>query len=426
MFAVSSAAIEASETTGSVIRTVLVVDDSRAQRILVANRLKGSGFTVIEAASGKEALEICATRDIDLILSDWIMPGMSGIEFCHKLRQMAQPKYTYFILLTSMTDKSAVAEGLQVGADDFLAKPVDTGELRARIKAGERLLRLERDLRRNNDTLVETLEALKKANAALDRDLDEARNLQLSLVRERTRPYPQGQVSLILRPSGHVGGDMVGVFDIGSDKTGLYNFDVSGHGVTSALLTARIAGLLSDASAQQNIAIDAGADGVLGRDPAWVASAMNQLMLREIQTERYLTLAYAEIDRVAGQVRFVQAGHPHPLVMDATGLCRALGTGGLPVGLIESAQYSCCSAQLVPGDRFILVSDGITECPNPAGVELGTEGLIEILSTYSNCRGRDLMDAILWELAHWHGSDDFPDDISLALYEHRAPPHATP
>ena len=165
MSLVSSAAPSDPDIRSDVIRTVLVVDDSRAQRMLVTNRLQGSGFAVIEAASGEEALKICASQDVDLILSDWIMPGMSGIEFCHTLRQKPSRQYTYFILLTSMTEKSAVTQGLEVGADDFLAKPVDTGELRARIKAGERLLRLERDLRRNNDTLSDTLAALKQANA---------------------------------------------------------------------------------------------------------------------------------------------------------------------------------------------------------------------------------------------------------------------
>ncbi len=400
------------------IRQVLIVDDSRAQRMLVEAGLRDRGFAVHHAASGDEALKICAHHHIDLVLSDWMMPGMTGIEFCRELRAQPSERYIYFILLTSKTDKGAVAEGLDVGADDFLAKPVDAGELRARIRAGERLVAMERALRGNNLLLTRTLDKLQALYESLDRDLVEARNLQQSLLRERHHRYAEGRISLILRPSGPVGGDMVGFFDIGPGVTGLYAFDVSGHGVTSALLTARLSGLLSGASKDHNIAISTGPDGPTGRPPAEVAAAMNRLMLSEIQTERYVTLAYAEIDRGSGRIRMVQAGHPHPLVQHADGRVTFLGDGGLPVGLLEGADYSGFQTVLRPGERLLLVSDGITECPDPQGQELGNEGLERILCHLADLRGNGLLDALMWELARWHGSEDFPDDVSCALFEY--------
>lgn len=403
------------------IQNALVVDDSRAQRLMLATSLRNWGFTVHQAGSGAEALDICERKEIDLVLSDWMMPGMTGIDFCRRLRASKKDRYTYFILLTSKSDKGAVAEGLDVGADDFLAKPVNQSELRARIKAGERLIAMERALRGNNVLLSDALDKLRNLYASLDRDLIEARSLQHSLIRERCHAYLEGQISLHLRPSGHVGGDMVGFFEITPEITGLYAFDVSGHGVTSALLTARLSGLLSGNTDEQNLAIVAGPNGQAGRDPADVATAMNDLMLAELETERYVTLAYAEINRTSGKLRMVQAGHPHPIIQHKDGSVTQLGQGGLPIGLIDGAQYTGFEAQINPGERLILLSDGVTECPNPKGVELEHEGLSKTLEKLKDLRGNALLDALMWELTRWHGSEDFPDDVSCALFEYSGP-----
>ena len=423
--------INLSEFEGSTraIRNVLVVDDSRAQRHLIATGIRAWGFNVLQAASGQEALALCTQLEVDLVLSDWMMPGMNGIDFCRALRRIESDRYVYFILLTSKSDKAAVAEGLEVGADDFLSKPVDSGELRARISAGERVLAMERELRANNQLLTDTLMQLRALYDSLDRDLTEARALQMSLLRERQRRFDRGLASMLLRPSGHVGGDMVGCFAINPDLIGLYSVDVSGHGVASALMTARIAGLLSGASAEHNIAIEPGAAGPVGRSPEAVAAAMNALVLSEIETERYLTLAYAEIDQRTGQVRMVQAGHPHPVVQHADGGLSFLGEGGLPIGLIEGATYTGFSTRLAAGERLILLSDGITECPDDRGEELGHEGLTDILTRLADRRGTDLLEGLLDHLSQWSGNEDFPDDISIAIFEYdgaEAQPAAPP
>ena len=418
---VSSLLAEPRATARPRAGTVLLVDDSRAQRRLITAGLSRWGYTVLQAGSGEEALALYQRHGADLILSDWMMPGMSGIELCREIRGLRRQEYVYFILITARADKAAVTEGLEVGADDFLSKPVDPGELRARLKAGERLLTMERELRAKNDLLTETLEKLRALYDSLDRDLIEARALQQSLLRERQRRFATGQISMLLRPSGHIGGDMVGCFDINERYTGLYGFDVSGHGVASALLTARLAGLLSGASAEHNIAIELGEDGTHPRCPAQVASAMNRLLMSEIQTERYATLCYSEIDHHSGRVRMVQAGHPHPVVQHADGHVTHLGRGGLPIGLLPDASYEGFETTLRPGDRLFLVSDGITECPNADGEELGRDGLDSILNRLAGLRGNAMTEALIWELARWAGHDDFPDDISCAVFEYDGP-----
>lgn len=410
--------------SGRAIRNVLVVDDSRSQRLLIAAALRGAGYAVLQASSGPEALELCARMEIDLVLSDWMMPGMTGIELCRALRALQSDRYVYFILLTSNSDKGAVSEGLEVGADDFLSKPVDSTELRARIKAGDRLLAMERELRANNQLLSDALSRLRTLYQTLDRELAEARGLQLSLVPSRPLRLDTGQVSLRLRSAGHVGGDMVGCFRIDARRIGLYAIDVSGHGMAAALLTTRLAGLFSTAAAERNIALQPGPDGPKPRAPAMIAAALHRLMLTELQSERYLTLGYAEIDHIDGRMRLVQAGHPHPVIQHVGGEITRLGHGGMPIGLIDQASWQDIEARLRPGERLVMVSDGVVECPNRQGQELGQEGLEHLLQRLAGLRGQAFIEALIWELARWSGSEDFPDDVSCALFEFDGPPAA--
>ena len=283
----------------SVSRPVLIVDDSRAQRKILQMQLTRWGYDITEAASGDEALALCLVQDFDIVLSDWMMPGMSGVEFCKAFRGLPREGYGYFILLTSKSEKAEIADGLENGADDFLTKPVSADELRARLRAGERILGMQDELVEKNRLIGSTLGELQKLYDSLDRDLIEARKLQQTLVRDRFRDFGAGTASLLLRPSGHVGGDLVGSFVISPQRIGVYAVDVSGHGVASAMMTARLAGLLSGASPDQNIALKAAPDGA--RDawpPAEVAARLNRIMLEDLQVDQYFTLAYAEVDLI--------------------------------------------------------------------------------------------------------------------------------
>mgnify|MGYP001228424649 CR=1 FL=1 len=399
-------------------RRVLVVDDSRMQRRILSAQLSRSGYDVIEAGSAEEALDICARIEPDIVLSDWVMPdGMSGIEFCRKFRQMERSGYGYFVLLTSKTDKTEVTEGLESGADDFLSKPVSGDELRARLSAGERILRMERELKEKNRMLTSTLTELQGLYDVIDRDLSEACKLQQSLVKERFRSFGNAQVSLMLRPSGHVGGDLVGFFPINARRVGLYGIDVSGHGITSALMTARLAGYLSGSSPDQNIALIQSEFGIYdARPPAELASYLNELVLEEMKTESYFTLIYADVDLISGKVEIVQAGHPYPAVQRANGTVEYLGVGGLPVGLIEGASYDQVSTVLTPGDRLFLMSDGITEASDITDTMLGEAGVGRFLQKSAGLRGGEFLDAFYWDLETF-ASGDLADDVSAVFFE---------
>lgn len=404
-------------------RPVLIVDDSRAQRKILELQLTRWGYDVTEAASGDDALALCKGRDFDIILSDWMMPGMSGLDFCKAFRALPREGYGYFILLTSKSEKTEIADGLENGADDFLTKPVSADELRARLRAGERILGMQDELVEKNRLVGSTLGQLQKLYDSLDRDLIEANKLQKALVRNRQLEFRTGAASVLMRPSGHVGGDLVGTFHITANTIAVYSIDVAGHGIASAMMTARLAALMSGGAPDQNIAVSIGA---YGRRDSWppemVAHRLNRMMTDGISVDQYFTMAYAEIDLLSGRVRLVQAGHPHPLILRADGTVEVVGEGGLPIGLIEGCQYERVSLQLAPGDRMFLMSDGITECPDPAGAELGTEGLIELIHKSRDLSSSSLLEALVWDLSDYAKTIVFPDDVSGIIFDYRGLP----
>ncbi len=371
--------------------------------MMLALQLSRWGYEVLEAATGPEALALSV--DADVILSGWVLPDMDGPEFCRAFRALGRDRYGYFVLLTSRAAKEDVAGGLDCGADDFLAKPISAGELRARLRAGERVLAMQHELLEKN-------RVLRGLYDAVDRDLAEARRLQESLVPERVFAFAGAEVSLLMRPSGHVGGDLVGCFPIGPDLVALYAIDVSGHGVAAAMMTARLAGMLSPHAPDRNVALRDG----LPLPPEEVVSVLNRMMLCEMRVDQYFTMVFAHLRLSTGEVRMVQAGHPHPVRLRRSGVQR-LGRGGFPVGLVEGAEYPAVNLRLEAGDRLVIPSDGVTECPCGTG-ELGEEGMVALLRQRADLRGAALHEAVLADLASRAGGVDLPDDVSAVIVDY--------
>ena len=402
------------------LRRVLVVDDSLVQRRILTLMLRRWGFDVVEAEDAEQGLALCDTFQPDLVISDWMMPGMSGVEFCAAFRATPRTSYGYFILLTSKSEKAAVASGLESGADDFLTKPVNGDELRARINAGARILSMEQELRAKTAVIAETLSELQTIHASIDKDLQQARVLQHSLMPVREAMFGKSRVSVLLQPCGHVGGDLAGMFGTQNGDFGLYSLDVSGHGITSAMMTARVAGYLSPDYPDENLALARSETDFDFLAPKAVAARLNQRMVRQQGVTEYLTLAYAHVSAGSGSVRVAQAGHPPPILLRRTGEVAFIGNGGLPIGLINDAQYEDHVIQLDPGDRLLLYTDGFTEAVLPDGSLLDEAGLMELLqSVPEGASGSAFLDSLYAALKRRTGlGQDFDDDISAALLEY--------
>src|SRR5262249_31430880 len=154
---------------------ILVVEDDPFYRRVLERRLAGEGHEVLTAADGREGMRIIVSAEPDLVLSDWMMPEVDGLELCQSVKTGLKEAAPYFILLTAKGELDDKLLGLQTGADDYIVKPCDHSELVARIRAGIRIIRLQQQLR-STISQLEAFEARTKAPDGLDPLEDEPRD----------------------------------------------------------------------------------------------------------------------------------------------------------------------------------------------------------------------------------------------------------
>ncbi|MEE9413178.1 MAG: response regulator, partial [Methylococcales bacterium] len=147
---------------------ILFVDDAEDVKNYVSKVLKNYGYQVELASDGLEALQIIRQNKIQLVISDWMMPKMDGLQLCNELRSSDLGHYVYLILLTAKTDSNDLVEGLSAGADDFISKPINTKILKARIDSAIRIIEMENKLARANNLLQDQNEGIKSNYAQLD------------------------------------------------------------------------------------------------------------------------------------------------------------------------------------------------------------------------------------------------------------------
>lgn len=162
MSTVSLPVIHPPASGAEINRRVLVVDDDPVQRISISCMLERGGYIPVAAEDGQEAIDIFNSEPFSFVLTDWEMPNVDGIGLCNYIRAKKLPFYTYIVMFTARSGTDHIVQGLQSGADDYVAKPVKELELLARLTAGKRLLELEQSLRRANEENIRlsTIDAL--------------------------------------------------------------------------------------------------------------------------------------------------------------------------------------------------------------------------------------------------------------------------
>ena len=396
---------------------ILVAEDERITRVSLIRQLERWGHEVTAAEDGQRAWELFASDQFDIVLTDWEMPRLSGVELIERIRggRDGAAGFVYVVMLTSRSDKSDVVRGIEAGADDFLAKPFDQEELRVRLFAGERIVRLERTLQAQNAEL-------RTAGERMRRDLHAAARVQRAMLPPRDAIVtPRVRTAWTYVPTDELAGDALGLHLIDDRYLVCYVADVSGHGVPAALLAVTAMHELTPQSEGACLLRDdASAPGSIGtmRAPARVVTEINRRFTSGERDGRYLTLVLCVLDTYEGRLHFTTAGHFNPLVLRGMHVIPVTDAGGFPLALVPDAEYDDASIQLNSGDRVYLYSDGIIEQFDRAGAEqFGRSRFLTALTTSRDSTLDRGVAQVVEHLGQWAGSRSFSDDVSLVAIE---------
>jgi sigma-B regulation protein RsbU (phosphoserine phosphatase) len=391
---------------------ILVAEDERISRRTLTRTLERWGHDVVSAEDGEAAFEAFEQGAFDMVVTDWEMPRMDGCELVRRIRGMEGGSYVYLMMLTGRSEKHDLIEGMEAGADDFLAKPLDRDELRVRLAAGERIIELERTLAAQN----ETLEA---ANQRMHRDLEAAARVQQELL-PTTPPTGCGaRFAWSYQPCDELAGDLLNVTRIDERHVAFYVADVSGHGVASALISVSVHRNLAVTNDRGSlIAAPSDQDGGLSvAPPPAVAGRLNELYPMSSNGGHFLTIAYCVLDREKRQLRYCCAGHPGPVLVRRDEPARSFDAPALPIGIIEDAEYEESVIDLQPGDRIYIYSDGVIEAKAPDDDLLGRARLEALITEVRTKSIEESIDAITAAVTDWRGGGLQDDDISLLALE---------
>jgi sigma-B regulation protein RsbU (phosphoserine phosphatase) len=403
---------------------ILIAEDERITRRTLQRQLEKWGHEVVAAEDGQEAWEQYRKQDepgqdggpdadgrFDIVVTDWDMPRCDGRELVSRIRGADEAGYVYVIMLTGRSEKTDVVAGMEAGADDFVAKPFDRDELRVRLNAGERIIRLERTLAQQNA-------ALGMANGRMKRDLDAAAEVQQGLLPSAMPDAAGATFAWHYEPCDELAGDILDVLPLDDRFTALYLLDVSGHGVPAALLSVTLNRVLTTRDPASSVLLDGAAGSVAA--PSDVAARLNRQFPMATIRNRYFTMVYGVLDSETGVLRYTLAGQPPPVLVRAGQPPRLVEGSGFPVGIVDEPGYDDYTVELGSGDRIYFYSDGITEASNAAGDMLDNDGFLGLIEASRALPLEESVKRCIADLEQWTRPVPFADDVSLLALE-RAP-----
>ena len=375
---------------------ILVVDDAKVNRMLLARELEHQGHQVSLAEHGKQALEMLAEAAYDLILLDVEMPVMDGYQTLEVLKGDEDLRHLPVIMVTSIDDTASTVRCIEQGAEDYLPKPFNPVLLRARIGASLGKKRL----RDKEQAYLKSLE----------REMEIGRNIQQSFLPASLPEAAGWEIAASLKAAREVAGDFYDVFPAGPNgHICLVIGDVCDKGVGAALFMTLFRSLLrftmESASAVLDISISEKLNYAVTLTNNYIANTHGE-------TGMFATLFIGLLEVESGNLTYINAGHESPLVLKAGRLRAELARTGLAVGLLKDYEYRVEQAQLEPGELLLAFTDGIPDTQDPQGDFFGKEKL-QALFESSQLGARAFVDVVSQALEDHISTAEQYDDITL-------------
>ena len=376
---------------------ILIADDQEDVISALELLLKNEGYLPVSVTSPAGALEQLGAREFDIVLLDLnyardTTSGSEGLELLARIRQI-DPDLP-IVLMTAWGSVELAVEALQRGARDFVLKPWDNHKL---------LEALRRQARGRPSDATEI------GRRRWTREMAEAR-----LIQERLLPgaLPQTggcEIHAEWRPAGNVGGDYYDVIEIHKRRLAFLVGDVSGKGLGAALL-------MSNTQA----AVRALAKNAPG--PADVCRQVNRIVSENVGTASFVTLFYGVLDLDSRTLDYTNAGHIPPFLVSRAGQIQRLSDGGTFLGPFPEAVFEQRRVGLDPGDRLVLITDGISEAEDSRGEPFGEERLIHLLGRMRTASSKSIGDAVTAAVAS-HAGSVLADDLTIMVVSIHAAAH---
>jgi serine phosphatase RsbU (regulator of sigma subunit) len=370
---------------------ILVIDDSKLSRAIVRKTLSQMNMSITEAHDGREGLDLLSKNHFDLILLDIIMPNLDGFGFLERFKELSKDEFIPVILMTGLDDLNSKIKGLNIGADDFLLKPVHEKELIARVQS---LLRLK-----------SAYFELYKKNQLIKKELESAKMIQQFVIPKDFSYIEYPAISGRYLPIDDIGGDFFDCYKLFDNDIGLIIADVTGHGIPAALVMTMLKMTLNVFTPF----VDS-TSNLLHR--------INKEMRGLLLDYQYISAFYAIYNSETNTISFSNAGHTRPLYYrKKTDRVLALDADGLFIGIKDDSEYEEKKIKVERGDSLFLYTDGITEIKNSGNEEFGETRLAALIKEKREITGDDFCEMLLNRIRDFSPLDERGDDIAFLNIE---------
>ena len=395
---------------------ILVVDDQEANVRLLEGMLRVAGYTSVDSTMDpKEVCELHRKNRYSLILLDLQMPGMDGFQVMEGLKEIEEDGYLPVLVITAQPAHKLRA--LEAGAKDFVSKPFDLAELRARVHNILEVRLLHRETKNYSKVLEETVRELEASREVIrlktleerkksEQELALAQETQESLLPRSLPQFENFRIHAFNTPTRYVGGDFYDFLQLSSGEWVGVLADVSGKGMSAALLSSMVLGALS-------------MEFHSGTQPQEVLNRVNRLLCEKSLPYQFVTL-FLFLLSPQGMGQFISAGHtPAYLFRSATGKIEELGSNANVLGLFDDASYESRAFRLDKGDILVVYSDGLTDARNPQEEMFGEERLLRIIRQEAPSGSQALEQGFLKAIEEFTQGMPQTDDITFVVVENR-------